>query len=95
MVHGEDIRRPLGATGVHPTEHLITLAEMYKKTGAPLRGKERVKGLKLRAADVDWQIGDGPEVSGPCMSLILAMVGRTEALTDCEGEGVAKLRERA
>ena len=35
MVHGEDIRRPLGATGVHPPEHLITLAEMYKKTGAP------------------------------------------------------------
>ena len=94
MVHGEDIRRPLGATGVHPTEHLITLAEMYKKTGAPLRGKERVKGLKLRATDVDWQIGDGPEVSGPCMSLILAMVGRTEALADCEGEGVAKLRDR-
>lgn len=68
---------------------------MYKKTGAPLRGKERVKGLKLRATDVEWQMGDGPEVSGPCMSLILAMVGRTEALADCEGEGVAILRDRA
>ena len=39
--------------------------------------------------------GDGPEVKGPCMSLILAMVGRAGALDDCEGEGVATLRERA
>ena len=43
MVHGEDIRRPLGAHGDHPAEHLVTLAEMYKKTGAPLRAKKRAR----------------------------------------------------
>ena len=95
MVHGEDIRRPLGARGDHPTEHLVTLAERYKKTGAPLRGKKRVEGLKLTATDVDWTSGEGPEVRGPCMSLILAMVGRTGALDDCEGDGVDTLRSRA
>jgi uncharacterized protein (TIGR03083 family) len=30
MCHGEDIRRPLGAKGDHPVEHLTTLAELYK-----------------------------------------------------------------
>ena len=95
MVHGEDIRRRLGARGEHPAEHLVTLAEMYKKTGAPLRGKTRVAGLKLTATDVDWTTGDGPEVRGPCMSLILAMVGRTGALPDCEGDGLETLRSRA
>jgi uncharacterized protein (TIGR03083 family) len=95
MVHGEDIRRPLGARGEHPAEHLTTLAEMYKKTGAPLRAKKRLAGLKLEATDVDWSTGDGPEVRGPCMSLILAMVGRTGALDDCEGPGVEKLRSRS
>ena len=95
MVHGEDIRRPLGAHGDHPAEHLVTLAERYKKTGAPLRGKSRVEGLKLTATDVDWTSGDGPEVRGPCMSLILAMVGREQALADCEGDGVELLRARA
>jgi uncharacterized protein (TIGR03083 family) len=94
MVHGEDIRRPLGVKGEHPAEHLTTLAELYKKTGAPLRGKERVVGLKLTATDVDWSTGDGPEVRGPCMSLILAMVGRTGALADCDGDGVETLRSR-
>jgi uncharacterized protein (TIGR03083 family) len=95
MVHGEDIRRPLGAHGDHPAEHLVTLAEMYKKTGAPLRAKKRVEGLKLTATDVDWTTGAGPEVRGPCMSLILAMVGRANALDDCEGDGVDTLRARA
>ena len=95
MVHGEDIRRPLGARGDHPAEHLTTLAEAYKKTGAPLRAKKRLVGLKLEATDVDWSTGDGPEVRGPCMSLILAMVGRTGALDDCEGPGVETLRSRA
>jgi uncharacterized protein (TIGR03083 family) len=94
MVHGEDIMRPLGARGEHPAEHLATLAELYKKTGAPLRAKTRVAGLKLAATDVDWSTGDGPEVRGPCMSLILAMVGRAGALDDLEGDGVETLRAR-
>ena len=95
MVHGEDIRRPLGAKGEHPAEHLVTIAEMYKKTGAPLRAKKRLEGLKLTATDVDWSTGEGPEVSGPAMSLVLAMVGRAHALDDCTGAGVETLRQRA
>lgn len=95
MVHGEDIRRPFGAQGTHAPEALTTLAELYKKTGAPLRAKKRVDGLRLEATDVDWSTGAGPEVRGPCMSLILAMVGRQGALDDCEGTGVEALRSRA
>ena len=95
MVHGEDIRRSQGAKGEHDAEHLVTLAELYKKTGAPLRAKKRVVGLKLQATDVDWSTGEGPEVVGPCMSLIMAMVGRTGALADCDGPGVETLRARA
>ena len=95
MVHGEDIRRALGTKGEHPEAHLVALADAYKKTGTPLHGKKRVVGLKLRATDVDWSTGDGPEVTGPCMSLIMGMVGRTGALADCEGEGLETLRARA
>ena len=94
MVHGEDIRRPLGARGDHAPAALTTLAELYRKTGAPLRAKKRLVGLKLVATDVDWSTGEGPEVRGPCISLILAMVGRTGALADCEGPGVDTLRSR-
>ena len=94
MVHGEDIRRPLGLKGEHPGEHLTSLAEMYKQSGAPLHGKRRTAGLRFVASDTDWSSGDGPEVRGPTMSMILAMVGRRGALDDLEGPGVDTLRSR-
>jgi uncharacterized protein (TIGR03083 family) len=95
MVHGEDVRRSHGSKGDHPAEHLVTLADLYKKTGAPLHGKRRTAGLRMTATDVDWHSGDGPEVRGPCMSLILAMVGRSGALDDLEGDGLDVLQSRS
>jgi uncharacterized protein (TIGR03083 family) len=94
MVHGEDIRRALGTRADHPREHLVTLADAYRKTGAPLNGKKRSAGLKFVADDIDWSVGDGPDVTGPAMSLIMAMVGRRKALDDCTGVGVEILRGR-
>jgi hypothetical protein len=38
--------------------------------------------------------GDGPEVTGPLNSLIMAMVGRRGALADLSGEGVEVLASR-
>ena len=94
MCHGEDIRRALGSTGKHPEEHIVALAEAYRKTGRPLGGKKRGAGLQLQATDVEWSYGEGPVVSGPGMDLILAMVGRGDALDTCTGEGVATMRSR-
>jgi hypothetical protein len=34
----------------------------------------------------------GPEVSGPILSLVMAMTGRTAVLADLTGDGVATLR---
>ncbi len=94
MVHGEDIRRALGLLGEHPKEHLVTLADLYKKTGPPLHGKRRSEGLRFVATDTDWSSGEGPEVTGPTMSLILALVGRSGALVDLDGPGLETLRLR-
>jgi uncharacterized protein (TIGR03083 family) len=94
MAHGEDIRRSLGAKGEHPAVHLATLAEAYRSTGAPLHGKRRTAGSSMKATDVAWSGGEGPEVSGPAMSLILAMVGRRGALDDLAGPGLDTLRAR-
>lgn len=94
MVHGEDIRRALGTQGSHPKEHLLVVAEAYRKTGTPLLGKKRSAGLCLVANDLDWSAGVGPEVKGPAMSLILSMAGRRKALDDCTGPGVEIMRGR-
>ena len=94
MVHGEEIRRALGDRGDHPDAHLVALADAYKTTGAPLNGKRRVSGLKLRATDVEWTTGSGPEVTGDCMSLSLAMSGRKQVLDQLTGDGLETLRSR-
>lgn len=94
MCHGEDIRRALGRSGTHPEAHLVALAGAYRKTGKPLDGKNRTAGLRLRATDAEWSAGEGPEVSGPAMDLILAMSGRGGALDHCTGDGVATMRSR-
>ncbi|MFC7489506.1 MULTISPECIES: hypothetical protein [unclassified Knoellia] len=47
--------------------------------------------MRLRATDSDVVIGDGPEVSGPALSLLLAVSGRDAALADLDGPGLPAL----
>jgi uncharacterized protein (TIGR03083 family) len=94
VVHGEDIRRPLGLQHRAPEAALVAVADSYKKSNFLLGGKRRIAGLKLNATDSDWVWGDGPVVSGPLLSLILAMTGRTGAASDLTGEGLTTLAGR-
>jgi uncharacterized protein (TIGR03083 family) len=94
IVHGEDIRRPLHLRHQCPEAALVAVADNYKKTNILIGSKRRITGLHLRATDCDWTCGDGPELSGPLISLILAMAGRTEALNDLAGEGGSILAAR-
>ena len=92
MCHGEDIRRALGDRGDHPAAHIDQLGPNYAKTGKPLNGKTRTGGLSFRSTDSSFRFGEGPEVAGPGMDLIMAIAGRSAALDYCEGEGVAIMR---
>jgi uncharacterized protein (TIGR03083 family) len=94
IVHSEDIRRALGIKHAYPTDAAMQVANFYKNSNLLIGAKTRITGLKLRATDADWSNGDGPEVSGPMVSLVLAMTGRTAALDDLAGDGVATLRSR-
>jgi uncharacterized protein (TIGR03083 family) len=94
LVHAEDIRRPLGIRHAYPTAAVVRIADFFKGSNILIGSKRRVDGLALRATDADWSHGTGPQVSGPVMSLVMAMTGRKAALDDLHGEGVAVLRER-
>jgi uncharacterized protein (TIGR03083 family) len=95
IVHGEDVFRALGSYRDHPAEHLIAVADFYKKSNTLIGTKNRIAGVALRATDTGWRHGDGPEVSGPMIALVLAMTGRKPALDDLTGDGVAVLRGRS
>ncbi|HEX7443186.1 MAG TPA: maleylpyruvate isomerase family mycothiol-dependent enzyme [Acidimicrobiales bacterium] len=94
VVHGEDIRRPLGIQHAVAEEALVAVADNYSGTNLLIGSKRRIEGLRLAASDADWTHGDGPEVTGPLSSLILAMSGRTGALGDLDGPGVDLLTSR-
>jgi uncharacterized protein (TIGR03083 family) len=95
VVHGEDIRRPLGITRTYPEGSLTSVADFFRSSNLLLGGKKRVTGLSLKATDADWSTGPGPEVEGPMLSLVLMIAGRKQALDDLAGDGMSTLRARA
>lgn len=95
VVHGEDIRRPLGLQHPYAEAALVAVANNYKKTNLLIGSKRRIAGLRLRATDCRWAHGEGPDASGPLASLILAMAGRKGSHRDLVGEGLPILDARA
>jgi hypothetical protein len=94
VIHAEDSRRALGIAHEYPIDDVVAVADFYKGSNLIVGAKKRIAGLKLHATDVDWSTGDGPEVSGPILSLVMAMTGRKEVLGDLSGPGVETLRSR-
>jgi uncharacterized protein (TIGR03083 family) len=94
VVHGEDLRRPLGLSAPVDKEAANACLDMYRKATFPVGGKKRIAGLRLVSNDTAWEYGEGPVVTGPAMSLLLAMTGRAAGLADLSGDGVPTLSAR-
>jgi uncharacterized protein (TIGR03083 family) len=92
-IHHQDIRRSLGRPRRVPADRLERVLRLVP--GNPRLGAgRRIRGLQLRATDVDWAHGDGPEVRGSGEALLMAMTGRRAALADLTGPGHATLAAR-
>jgi uncharacterized protein (TIGR03083 family) len=92
-IHHQDIRRPLGRPRTVPAERLQRILPLVP--GNPRLGAgRRIRGLRLRATDIDWTHGNGPEVIGPGEALLLAMAGRSSVLDELSGPGQPIIAER-
>ncbi|MGD1240140.1 maleylpyruvate isomerase family mycothiol-dependent enzyme [Mycobacterium seoulense] len=92
-IHHQDIRRALGRPRTVPADRLERVLGLVP--GNPRIGAgRRIRGLRLRATDVDWAHGTGPEVTGPGEALLMAMAGRPAALADLAGPGLDTLAAR-
>lgn len=92
-IHHQDIRRALNRPRVVPADRLGRVLELVP--GNPRLGAgRRIRGLRLRAIDIDWEHGRGPDVTGPGEALLMAMSGRPAALADLEGPGLNTLAAR-
>ncbi|MET9775679.1 maleylpyruvate isomerase family mycothiol-dependent enzyme [Streptomyces sp. NPDC006367] len=94
LVHGEDIRRPLGIRHDRPVDVVTRVAEYYAGSDLVVVAKGRVGGLRLVADDGPFTTGSGPVVSGPTLALVMAMTGRAAYCDDLGGDGVEILRGR-
>jgi hypothetical protein len=94
IIHAEDIRRPLGISHGYPVNAVIRVADFYKGSNMLIGAKRRITGLRLQATDTEWSCGEGPDVAGPVLPLVLAMTGRSQAVDNLKGDGVEVLRTR-
>lgn len=97
IVHGEDIRRPLGLRGTYPPAAIAQAISYQVK--APVGfggGRERAEGIRLVDQDsgVSWGTGTGPRsaIEAPALDLLLAISGRPVDTVSLDaavrGEGV-------
>lgn len=95
VIHGEDIRRPLGMVRDHPGATLTALLRYYAGTDQVVIAKKRVRGLRLEAADTGVAVGEGDLVRGRTLALIMAMTGRVDYCAELSGPGVPELVARS
>jgi uncharacterized protein (TIGR03083 family) len=95
VCHAEDVYRPLGIASPTDLADVVIVLDELTRPGGPANFVPGLRdGLALSATDTEWRSGEGLEVSGPAVALVTTVIGRTAALDDLSGEGVAVLRER-
>ena len=88
FVHGEDIRRPLGISRNYAPAAVATALDYQVNTSIKMGGgKERAAGWQLGACDTAFVHGEGPEVRGPAIALLLAVSGRPVSTDELTGSG--------
>ena len=95
LVHGADIRLPLGIAYRPDPQHVSRVLDFL--TGPTQLGffpRKRLRGIALHDDDTERHWGQGDSIHGPGVELMLAVCGRTVALDRLTGPGVAVLRAR-
>jgi uncharacterized protein (TIGR03083 family) len=98
VVHGQDIAIPLGREiETPPSVAAMAATRVWSYRG---RGKAAVfdsiplAPYRLGATDVDWSEGEGLEIRGPILAVLLLLTGRPAALQRLQGPGVGRLLDR-
>ena len=95
LVHGQDMRRPLGLTrDFEPARIIAVLDYLTDPDARSIVPRTLVADLHFRATDLEWSAGTGPEVAGPAGALMLALANRPTAFDELSGDGVDTLLTR-
>ena len=95
VLHGQDIRRPLGLTRDFESETMkVVLSLLTSGKAKTLTSKKLVAGLAFDAPDAGWRGGEGALVRGPAEAMAMVLSGRNVSIEPLSGPGVALLRTR-
>jgi uncharacterized protein (TIGR03083 family) len=88
LVHEGDMRIPLGLP-YDPGPDAVRIALQFVTDGRPVGfvPRNRLRGLRLTATDLDWSWGDGQEIRGRGIDLLMAGCGRSTVLPQLDGPG--------
>lgn len=89
LIHGQDIRYPLGIAYTGPSERVNRALDFLRSGYARLGFVPKRLSLKFRfeSTDTGYAAGSGPTVRGPANALLLSMCGRKIALEKLDGDG--------
>jgi uncharacterized protein (TIGR03083 family) len=99
VVHGQDIAVPLGRRLDVPPDAAAAAASRVWAGQASRKGRRMARvfrplpyaSYRFSATDTDWSVGDGPEVRGPILGILLLLTGRTAATSQLQGPGSTAL----
>jgi uncharacterized protein (TIGR03083 family) len=102
VVHAQDIAVPTGRVLEVPPDVAATAATQVWRDQSSRLGRIKsavfrrlpYDGHRLVATDADWSVGEGPEIRGPVLALLLLLTGRPAAVSQLDGEGRTDLVDR-
>jgi uncharacterized protein (TIGR03083 family) len=86
VIHGLDITVPLGQPRTASDDAVRVVLDDLTAGGGHAHFGVAIEGRTLRATDLDWSHGSGPELSGAAEDLALAVCGRTVGAGRLHGE---------
>ena len=94
VVHGQDIRHPLGLSRKPSLDALTPVAEFFAQRNFTVPSRSHVADLGLRADDGPFASGSGALITGSTLAIVMSMAGRARYLDELSGPGVELLRAR-
>jgi hypothetical protein len=91
LVHAEDALRPIGQTLAASPDDVVPVLGIYRRVGRIAFHRRRSPKVCLGADDADWTAGQGPDVKGQAIDLLLLLANRRQVLASLTGEGVSLL----
>jgi uncharacterized protein (TIGR03083 family) len=93
VIHAQDIARPLGRRYVSPPE-VVAACLAYVATNKFMGGPRRLPEDRLVSTDTGWARGEGAELRGPDVDLLLVTAGRRVGLDALDGPGASVVAQR-